>query len=91
VYVYSLGDIPDGATRMSKYTIGSTSIVVSQTGPTPTGAFTGFKRAQNNGSGNYLVFQSVTGASFTLTATPSTGNPTRAPVNGIQIVSPPGS
>jgi hypothetical protein len=91
VYVYSLGDIPDGATRTSKYTIGSTSIVVSQMGPTPTGAFTGFKRAQNNGSGNYMVFQSVTGASFTLTATPSTGTPTRAPVNGIQIVSPPGS
>jgi len=26
-----------------------------------------------------------------LTATPGTGSPTRAPVNGIQIVSPPGS
>jgi hypothetical protein len=91
VYVYSEGDIPDPTTRMSKYTIGSTSIIVSQTGPTPPAVFTGFKRAQNNGSGNYMVFQSVTGASFTLTATPSMGTPTRAPVNGIQIVSPPGS
>jgi hypothetical protein len=91
VYVYSVGDIPDTTTRASKYTIGSTSIIVSQTGPTPTGVFTGFKRAQNNGSGNYMVFQAVTGGSFTLTATPSSGTPTRAPVNGIQIVSPPGS
>jgi hypothetical protein len=91
VYVYSEGDIPDTTTRASKYTIGSTSITVSQTGPTPPAVFTGFKRAQNNGSGNYMVFQAVTGGSFTLTATPSSGTPTRAPVNGIQIVSPPGS
>jgi hypothetical protein len=63
---------------------------VSQTGPTST-AFTGFKLAPANGAGNYFVFHAVTGATFTLTATPSTGVTPRAPVNGLQIVSPPGS
>jgi hypothetical protein len=90
VYVYFVGDIGDTGTRGAKYAIGSTTASVTQTGPTPT-AFTGFKLAPANGAGNYLVFHGVTGASFTLTATPSSGTPPRAPVNGLQLVSPPGT
>jgi hypothetical protein len=90
VYVYFVGEIPDNGTRGGKYAIGSTTTSVTQTGPTST-AFTGFKLAPANGTGNYFVFHGVTGASFTLTATPSTGTTPRAPLNGLQIVSPPGS
>ena len=90
VYVYFVGEIPDSGTRGGKYAIGSTTTSVTQTGPTST-VFTGFKLAPANGAGNYFVFRGVTGTSFTLTATPSTGGTPRAPVNGLQIVSPPGS
>ena len=47
--------------------------------------------APAGGAGNYVVFRNLTSASFTLTATPGTGSPTRAPVNGLQIVAPTGS
>jgi hypothetical protein len=47
--------------------------------------------AANGGMGNYIIFRNVTGAAFTLTAQPPTGTVARAPVNGMQIVSPPGS
>ena len=40
--------------------------------------------------GNTVIFRNVTGTSFTLTATPVSGTP-RAPVNGLQIVSPTGT
>jgi hypothetical protein len=90
VYVYCLGDIALATeTRTYKYTIGATSIMVSQTGVSPT-TFGGFQMvAQNNGTGNYVVFHNVTGTTFSLVATPGTGDFKRAPVNGIQIVSPP--
>ena len=35
---------------------------------------------------NYVVFNGVTGASFTLTATPTTGGTRRAPINAIEVV-----
>ena len=89
VYVYGYGDIGDSSTRKYQYAIGTTTFTVSQTGPsTP---FSGLAPSTSGGSGDYVVFRKVTGASFTLTATPGTGNPTRAPVNGIQIVWPSGS
>jgi hypothetical protein len=90
VYVYTLGDIPYAATRAYKYTIGALSFTVSQTGPTPL-TFSGYKLAPAGGSGNYIVFKNLSGASFTLTATPAGTELLRAPVNGIQIVSPTGS
>lgn len=43
-------------------------------------------RQPNNGEGNYVVFASVSSASFTLNAVGTAGSPLRAPINGIQIV-----
>ena len=91
VYVYMSGDFGTStSTRTYNYAIGTTMFTVSQTGPSPT-TFTSFTLAPAGGAGNYIVFRNLTAASFTLTATPGTGNPTRAPVNGMQIVSPTGS
>jgi hypothetical protein len=88
VYVYMAGNIPNAATRTYQYAIGTTTFTVSQTGPSGT-TFPGYTLAPANGAGTYVVFKNLTAASFTLTATPGTG--TRAPVNGLQIVSPTGS
>jgi len=89
VYVYCTGEVT-GGTRTYRYSIGSTAVTVSQPSPSPT-TFTGFVLAPAGGSGNYVVFRNVIGSAFTLTATPAGGTITRAPVNGIQIVSPSGS
>jgi hypothetical protein len=35
---------------------------------------------------NYLVFRGLNGSGFTLTGTPTIGNPARAPINAIEIV-----
>ncbi|HVY36510.1 MAG TPA: hypothetical protein VHM31_01205, partial [Polyangia bacterium] len=90
VYVYVYGDIPGASTRTYQYAIGNTTITVSQAGPSPA-TFPGFTLAPAGGAGSYVVFHNVSGTSFTLTATPGTGPQTRAPVNGLQIVWPPGS
>jgi len=91
VYVYVAGDVGTStSTRVYNYAIGTTMFTVSQTGPTPT-SFTSFTLAPAGGAGNYVVFRNLTAATFTLTATPGTGSATRAPVNGLQIVSPTGS
>ena len=90
VYVYTEGSVPSGNTRTYQYAIASTTVTISQTGPSPT-TFPGFTLAPAGGTGNYIIFRKVTGTSFTLTATPGTGSQTRAPVNGIQIVWPSGS
>ena len=90
VYVYTLGDLPSTSTRTYQYAIGATTTTVSQTGPSPL-TFPGFALAPSGGAGNYVIFRNVTGAAFTLTATPGTGPQTRAPVNAIQIVWPTGS
>lgn len=91
VYLYAYGPLA-GGTRSSKYTLGTTNITIWQTGPSA-GAFGGFSSAADGGSGNMIVFRGVTGTSFTVAATPdsATGTATRAPVNGLQIVSPSGS
>jgi hypothetical protein len=90
VYVYCLGAITLATeTRTYEYTMGATSISVSQTRAKTT-TFGGFQLvAQSNGTGNYVVFHNITGTAFTLVATPGTGDFERAPVNGIQVVSPP--
>jgi hypothetical protein len=90
VYVYTVGNIPSATTRTYGYAIGATTFTVSQTGPSST-TFPGFILAAAGGAGNTVIFRNVTGVSFTLIATPGTGSPTRAPVNGIQIVAPTGS
>jgi hypothetical protein len=91
VYVYVTGEVGTGtSTRTYNYAIGTAMFTVSQTGPTPT-SFTSFTLAPAGGAGNYIVFRNLTAATFTLTATPGTGNATRAPVNGLQIVAPTGS
>jgi len=92
VYVYCYGDIYLVQTRTFQYAIGSTTHSVSEAGIS-VHTFPGYTQVTSEGgTGNYVVFHNVTGTSFTLTATP--GTPTgsqRAPVNGIQIVYPPGS
>jgi hypothetical protein len=92
LYVYMNGDPSATEMRNYQYTIGATTMTVNQTGVSLT--FSGYVLAPAGGMGNYIVFRGVTGASFTLTATPGTSTPAnrqRAPVNGIQIVSPTGS
>jgi hypothetical protein len=95
VYVYCYGYI-DVSTRTYQYKIGSTTQTVSQTGHSVT-TFPGHSLApvSGTGSGTYILFQNVTGTTFTLTATAlsSTASPAayRVPVNGIQIVYPAGS
>jgi fibronectin type 3 domain-containing protein len=81
VYVYFDGDTSTACT--SNYTIGSTTIV--GTDPANTDFSGTFTQASGGSNGNYVKFTSLTGASFTLTASPASGS-TRAPVNGIQIV-----
>lgn len=89
VYVYFLAYLTNGEMRSHALKIGSTTFVVSQTGPT---AFTRYALYDSGTKqGNYVVFKQVTGASFTLTSTSVSGNTPRAPVNGIQIVWPSGS
>jgi hypothetical protein len=87
VYVYVSGEIRSPNTRTCRYTLGTTSLTVSEVGPTPT-TFTGFSQARDGGTGNYIVFRKLTGAAFTLTATPGTNTPARAPIDGLQIVFP---
>jgi len=97
VYVYCYGNI-DASTRTYQYKIDkvATPQTVSQTGHSLT-TFPGHSLApaSGTGAGTYIVFQNVTGSSFTLTANPLTSTATvpalRAPVNGIQIVYPAGS
>jgi len=97
VYVYSYSDVLSGATRQSEYSIGSTTYSVAQTGPPPS-AFAKYVLASSadggaGSPGNYVVFRSVSGPSFTLIARPRPSGAAldRAPVNGIQIVCPAGS
>lgn len=88
VYVYVTGVVSSG-TRIYRYALGATTSTVSQVAPSAT-TFSGYLLAPEAGAGNYIVFHNVGGTSFTLTATPGGGSQTRAPVNGIQIVSPAG-
>jgi len=93
VYVYVLGGIPS-ETRGYEYTIGTTTIHVTQVGPTPAATTPyAFTLAPDNGSGSYIVFRNLTTATFDLLVKSGTqtSNQYRSPVNGIQIVSPSGS
>jgi len=93
VYVYVLGS--PVAMRSYQYAIGNASItVVQSTGPPiPPATPYPYTVAPEMGMGTHIIFQGVTGASFSLTVKPVAGatNSPRAPVNGFQIVSPSGS
>jgi hypothetical protein len=91
VYVYCMGSVSSGKMRTYDYRIGTTDVPVTQSGAV-TGLFPGYQLVTpSNSNGNVVVFRNLSGATFTLLATPSAGDSTRAPVNGLQIVSPPGS
>ena len=86
VYVYTQGGVNG---RGGTYTIGSTTL--EHTGDA---AFNGtfVQDTLDPGStpgSNYIVFRGLTGTGFTLTGTPTIGNPARAPINGIEIVAVP--
>jgi hypothetical protein len=91
VYVYTLNHA-NTAMISSRYTLGGITFTVSQIVPAPTAAPVWVTLPPNRaiGAANYLAFRGLHGASFTLTAMPNSTVP-RAPVNGIQIVSPSGS
>jgi len=93
VYVYYMAQLNSGVTRRHKLAIGSKSVTVSQTGPSPTTFSKHTQTADGGTTGDYVLFANVTGASFTLTsaAVSASDNIMRAPVNGIQIVWPSGS
>jgi hypothetical protein len=92
VYVYYMAQLNSGVTRRYKLTIGQKSLTVSQNGPSPA-TFSKHTQAADGGTGDYVLFTNVTGASFTLTsaAVSASDNIMRAPINGIQIVWPSGS
>lgn len=90
LYLYFTADLTRVETFTFQYAVGSATRVVTQVGPTAT-TFQGFRLASDDGTGNTLVFHGLTGSGFTLVATPGSGSHTRAPINGIQLVSPPGN
>ena len=93
VYVYVLGGIPS-ETRAYEYTIGSTTIKVSQVGPTPAASTPYvYMLAPGGGSGSYIVFKKLTAAAFELLVKSGSqsSNQYRAPINGVQIVAPSGT
>jgi len=84
VYVYANGAVGAGDTRTGTYSVAGMNMTVTQGAGTP---FAGtFTQAIGGGTGNYVVFRGLTAASFSLNATPATGQTKRAPVNGMQIV-----
>jgi hypothetical protein len=83
VLVYYTGDSV-GAGRSGAYTING----ITETGLDNTGFNGTYIQAipGNDNNGNYLLFEGLTGDSFTLSATPlNTSGTNRSPVNAIQI------
>jgi O-glycosyl hydrolase/fibronectin type 3 domain-containing protein len=82
VYAYFDG-AGGGVTRSGNYAIGATTIA-----GTDGGDFSGTFTQANGSAGNYVKFANLTGASFTLSATPlsSPDSILRAPLNAFQIV-----
>ena len=94
MYLYAMGSIAmAGNDRTSTYAIPSIQLGLSQRSPSPATAadLPVYMKATNGGFGNYVQFARVSGTAFTILATPGTGLITRAPVNGLQIVLPPGT
>lgn len=88
VYVYCDGG-NGNSTRVSKFTIGSQSIICTDAaGADFHGQYLRATAANPSAAANYVEFEGLTGSSFTVGATPvsSTDEYLRAPVNGLQIV-----
>jgi hypothetical protein len=86
VYVYAVGGVNG---RGGVYSIGALS--KEHTGDA---AFAGTFAEDTLDPGttpgsNFIVFRGLTGTGFTLTGTPTIGNPARAPINAIEIVAVP--
>lgn len=94
VYIYTVGDTGSDM-RSYQYGLGSQVQTVQQNSAPPVSPPSPFPYASANDSmtGTHVVFTSITGASFSVTAKPISGTNSRyrAPVNGIQIVWPAGS
>ncbi len=91
VYVYASAFFTPGGDqiRAFNYTIGASTVREVQS---TTQRFAGTYVQATGGAGNYVVFRSLRGSAFTLTAFPGFSSNTplhRAPVNGIQIVGRP--
>ena len=84
VYVYCDGGNA-GATRVAKFTIGQTSVEVTDKANS---FYAGAYAPAASPGANYVKFRGLTKDTFTLLATPvsSTDENLRAPINGIQIV-----
>jgi hypothetical protein len=94
VYIYTVGDVLTD-TRSYQYGVGSqTQTVTQNSAPTvpPPSPFP-YASANSGMIGTHVVFTSITGGSFSVTAKPVSGTNSRyrAPVNGVQIVWPAGS
>lgn len=99
VYVYCGGNtlqVPE--TRVGRYTLNATSYYAANAAGVPSFTGTYVQSTSTTGGlsadvGNYVVFQGVTGSSFTLSAQGdfTTGTFLDAPVNGLQIVPSSGS
>jgi hypothetical protein len=94
VYVYTYANVTTD-TRSYQYGLGAMYQTVTQsTNPpvTPPSPYA-YTSANDNMVGTHVVFDGITGTSFSVTAKPLSGtnNRLRAPVNGIQIVWPSGS
>ena len=75
-----VADVKGGvAGRGGEFSIGDNVIAHSTEAP-----FTG--NYVYGAAGDWIVFKDVTGSSFTLTGTPTSGSPPRAPINGIEVV-----
>jgi hypothetical protein len=86
VYVYMTGGVNG---RGGTYTIGGTTL--EHTGDAAfDGAFVEDVLDPGTTAGsNFIVFRGLSGQNFTLTSTPSIGNPARAPISAIEIVGSP--
>jgi len=92
VIVYRDSDA-DANNRVGTYTIsgaaGGNNVITGTGDPANddnTAPFAYFTTEADGSTGNHIIFENVSGSTFTLTAAPTTGDPPRAPVNGIQII-----
>lgn len=93
VYLYAMGSIPGlNDDRSSTYAIGSVQVGLTERSPSPrTAADLPTYMKATGGFGNYVQFPAIPVSIFTIVATPGMGIQPRAPVNGFQIVLPPGT
>ena len=87
VIVYMDGD---GTNNIGSYTVNGVNKLIrdqNNNWPVVAGGLTYRLSEGTSDAGNYAIWEGVTGATLTITATPATGG-TRAPINGVQIFEP---